>query len=321
MNEKPVHDSDQIAARDDAFWTSLFEQEIEQASAEVTRSDWSTPGTVPPRSELEADWEAARELFKQDNILELRVTGFNKGGLLVVWRNLQGFVPASQLIDLPQFHIKYERHNALRQRVDEVLRLKIIEIEENNNRFILSQRAAQVAADDKTSLLNSLRDGSVTTGRITNLTDFGAFVDLGGLEGLIHISELSWGKVMHPSDIVKPGQEVRVLVLSVSPTAGRVALSLKQVDNDPWVGVTARYKPGQVVQGKVSNILHFGAFIALEKGLEGLVHISELAEGTFLHPRNVVSRGQVVRARILRVDEANRRLALSMRDVTMSDES
>ena len=321
MNDKPLNDSDQIAARDDAFWTSLFKQETEHASAEVSHAEWTAPKPATPRSELHADWQAAQELFTNDGILKLRVTGFNKGGLLVVWRNLQGFVPASQLVDLPQFHIKYERQNALRQQVDEMLTLKIIEIDEASNRFILSQRAAQVAADDKDNLLKSLRAGTIASGRITNLTEFGAFVDLGGLEGLIHISELSWGKVMHPSDVVKPGQHIRVLVLSVSPTAGRVALSLKQVDSDPWLGVTQRYKPGQIVSGTVSNILHFGAFVVLEKGLEGLVHISELAEGTFLHPRNVVQKGQTVHARILRVDEKARRLALSLRDVTMPDES
>ena len=318
MSEKPLNDPEPIAARDDAFWASLFKQELRETS--FHEADRPDAVTTPAPNQLDEDWQAARELYQQDGILDLRVTGYNKGGLLVVWRNLQGFVPASQLIDLPQFHIKYERHNALRQRVDETLRLKIIEIEEANNRFILSERAAEVAADEKDSLLESLKDGQIIDGEITNLTDFGAFVDLGGLEGLIHISELSWGKVLHPSDIVKPGQQVRVLVLSVSPTAGRVALSLKQVDSDPWAGVAERYKPGQVVNGTVSNVLHFGAFIALEKGLEGLVHISELAEGTFLHPRNVVKKGQQVQARILRVDEAARRLALSLRDVTMSDD-
>ena len=318
MSEKPLDNSDSIAARDDAFWTSLFKQEFQEPVH--TGADRPDTPTSPLTNQLSEDWQAARELFQQDGTLELRVTGYNKGGLLVVWRNLQGFVPASQLIDLPQFHIKYERHNALRQRVDETLRLKIIEIEENSNRFILSERAAEVAADDKDSLLKSLHEGQTINGQVTNLTDFGAFVDLGGLEGLIHISELSWGKVLHPSDVVKPGQDVRVLILSISPTAGRVALSLKQVDNDPWLGVTDRYKPGQVVNGTISNVLHFGAFVALEKGLEGLVHISELAEGTFLHPRNVVHKGQEVRARILRVDEDGRRLALSLRDVTMSDD-
>ena len=148
---------------------------------------------------------------------------------------------------------------------------------------------------------------------MTNLTTFGAFVDLGGVEGLIHISELSWDRVHHPSDVVHPGQQVETYVLGVNPEEGRIALSLKRLRPNPWSDVESRYYIGQLVDGEVTNVVSFGAFVRLEEGLEGLIHISELAEGSFLHPRNVVREGDMVRVRVLSIDGANQRLGLSLR--------
>jgi small subunit ribosomal protein S1 len=150
---------------------------------------------------------------------------------------------------------------------------------------------------------------------VTNLTTFGAFVDLGGVEGLIHISELSWDRVRHPNDVLHPGQEIQVHVLGVNPGEKRIALSLKRLRPDPWLDVAQRYQVGSVVEGIVTNVVSFGAFVRVEEGLEGLIHISELAEGNFLHPRNVVHEGDRVRVRVLRVDSANHRLGLSLRQV------
>ncbi|NJN54207.1 MAG: S1 RNA-binding domain-containing protein, partial [Anaerolineae bacterium] len=197
-----------------------------------------------------------------------------------------------------------------------VLRLKVIEIEMEQNRFILSERAALVKAGERDRLFKNMMPGKQVQGEVTNLTDFGAFVDLGGVEGLIHISELSWSRVTHPTDVVQPGQEVTVRVLQVDSENGRIALSLKQLKNDPWQTVDQRFQPGQMVEGVVSKVVNFGAFVQIEDELEGLIHISELAEGTFLHPRNVVRRGQAVRARVLFVDGAAKRLALSLRGVS-----
>ncbi|MCA9965644.1 MAG: S1 RNA-binding domain-containing protein, partial [Anaerolineales bacterium] len=150
-------------------------------------------------------------------------------------------------------------------------------------------------------------------GEVTNLTNFGVFVDLGGVEGLIHISELSWSRVLHPSDILEPGNTVSVVVLNVDRRNQRVALSLKRTKKDPWRTAEQRYYAGQLVEGVVSNIVNYGAFVLLEEELEGLIHISELAEGSFLHPRNVVQSGMKVTARVLTVDAASKRLALSLR--------
>jgi small subunit ribosomal protein S1 len=166
------------------------------------------------------------------------------------------------------------------------------------------------------AILNSLSPGDLCQGKVTNLTSFGAFVDLGGVEGLIHVSELSWDRVRHPGDVLQPGEAVEVLVLGVNPEEGRIALSLKQLRPNPWVDVESRYYPGQVVEGEVTNVVSFGAFVRLEEGLEGLIHISELAEGSFLHPRNVVHEGDSVRVRVLNIDERNQRLGLSLRQAS-----
>ena len=318
---------------DDAYWTALFEQEEalvpNEPKTETSQANgWqSLPQRVDGRFRWadgerpkEADpWRSAQTLMEADETLTLPITGYNKGGLLVYWRGLQGFVPASQLIDFPQFHLESERLNALRQWQTEQLTLKIIELNREMNRLILSERATLVEADERDQLFDRIQRGQLHQGTVTNLTNFGAFVDLGGVEGLIHISELSWSRVTHPSHILKPGQSVRVKVLNVDPENGRVALSLKRLKENPWLAVEERYQPGQLVEGTISNVVSFGAFVMIEDELEGLIHISQLAEGTFLHPRNVVEEGQIVVARVLKVDGDNKRLALTLRDLTSEE--
>ncbi len=323
---------------DDSYWTALFEQE--EASSLALSSfqndePWPTASNsdtkqIPklqehrvlkyPESDGQNPWLTAQEYLDSDKVLQLRVTGYNKGGLLIHWNGLQGFVPASQLVDFPQFHFEAERINALRSWIDNTLQLKIVEINQKLNRLILSERAALVNADQKENLLNSIASGDRLTGQITNLTNFGAFVDLGGVEGLIHISELSWSRVSHRSDVISPGQDVEVLVLNVDQNNERVALSLKQLKSDPWLTVENRYKQGQIVEGVVSKVVNFGAFVLLEEELEGLIHISELAEGTFLHPRNVVKHGDKIKAIVLSVNGPKKRLALSLRRLNSLDD-
>ena len=167
----------------------------------------------------------------------------------------------------------------------------------------------------KPSFWRACEPGQIHLGQVTSLCPFGAFVDLGGFEGLIHISELSWGRVSAPSDVVNPGDRVRVLVLETNPDEQKVALSLKRLQPDPWQGVEERYHPGQVVEAVVTNVVNFGAFARFEEGLEGLIHVSELAEGSFMHPRNVIREGDRVRARVIAVDGSKRRIALTLRPV------
>lgn len=334
MTSKSASESGNLS-QDDAYWASLFQQEETIVEEDKVSPNGVKPEFWPPVLEdTEADdspsestqqdpWQIAQTFFEDEKSVSLTVHGFNKGGLLVQWLTLQGFVPASQLVDFPQFHLESERLQALKQWVGKTLELKIIELNQHLNRLIFSERAAQVRVGARDTLLNRISAGDRLTGEVTNLTKFGAFVDLGGVEGLIHISELSWSRVLHPSDVVQPGKSVRVLVLSVDADNGRIALSLKQLKQDPWKTVSTRFKPGQLVEGIVSNIVSYGAFIMIEEELEGLVHISELAEGNFLHPRNVVRKGERVVAKVINVDGKAKRLALTMRGVpqdTLSDQ-
>jgi small subunit ribosomal protein S1 len=278
--------------------------------AEPAKPVPSLPAATTPMPD---PWDAAQFYMEQDRPLKLKILGHNKGGLLVSWNGLQGFVPASQLVDFPQFHIPRQRIHSLGDWVGRTLALKIIEVNKPNSRLILSERAALVAAEQREVLWQELRPGDKLEGVVTNLTDFGAFVDLGGIEGLIHISEISWSRIAHPSAALQPGQNVKVVVLSIDERAKRIALSMKRLRPDPWATADERYRPGQRVTGVVSDVTTYGAFVVLEQELEGLVHISELAEGVIKHPQDVVRSGQQVVARVLSVDSGNKRIALSLR--------
>lgn len=335
MISDPSPPSAGSAQTDDTFWTALFEQEetittaVESPPLIEPEEIWTAPEPPPVNgSPHQSDtssltepnpWHAAQALHQADDSVQLTITGYNKGGLLVMWHNLQGFVPASQLVDFPQFHLESERMKALRQWHNQPITLKIIEIDPAQNRLIFSERAALIEASQRTKLFNRIEPGQVLEGVITNLTNFGAFVDLGGVEGLIHISELSWSRVTHPSAIVKPGQPVTVKVLNVNHRDERIALSLKRLKQNPWQTVNQQYQPGQLIEGVVSNVVSFGAFVQIEDELEGLIHISELAEGSFLHPRDVVRKGEKVTTRVLYVDGDAKRLALSLRRVNQED--
>lgn len=327
---------------DDSYWSALFQTEesfefeagseplaasphpeLGQADDNPSQEDISVLFPVAdPQPEVEIDdpWELAQACMADDRVLELRITDHNKGGLLLEWHGLPGFVPASQLIDFPQFHLPRERVASLAEWHDRELRLKIIEVNRLQNRLIFSERATLVAAEQKENLLSGVQPGQRLHGLVTNLADFGAFVDLGGVEGLIHKSQISWSRVQHPSDVLHPGQSVEVLVLSVDSEAGRIALTMKQLRPDPWQTAEERYKPGQHVRGTVGNIMHYGAFVILEQELEGLVHYTELAEGAFLHPRDVVRTGEEVVARVLNVDGRRKRIALSLRGLDAKSE-
>jgi small subunit ribosomal protein S1 len=261
------------------------------------------------------DWLWARRLYEADEPIELPVIGHNRGGLLVQAQSLRGFVPVSHLLEIAPGLGEADRARAMAAMLGRPLRLKVIEYDPERGRLVLSERAAQAAAGRRTELLEGLRPAQRVRGTITNLTAFGAFVDLGGIEGLIHVSELSWGRVRHPADVVHCGEVVEAVVLSVDPEQGRIALSRKSLEPDPWQTAEERFHPGDRVEGIVTNVVKFGAFVGLGKGLEGLIHVSELGEGPLMDPRNAVREGERVQARVVRVDAAARRIALSLRDL------
>jgi small subunit ribosomal protein S1 len=319
---------------DEEYWQAILSQgEMPVEQPESERSElWDgfpvdLAGGFPATDETRghgADgsddrWVHAQRCLDTGEILELEATGYNRGGLLVDWDGLRGFVPASHLVDFSPYLDEEQRLTELAQRVGTYLRVNIIELDAQEERFILSQRMTTDETQRRAELLKKLKPGDVCQGHVTNLCTFGAFVDLGGVEGLIHISELSWGRVDHPRDVLDRGQLVDVHVLNVDPAQGRVGLSLKRMLPDPWETVEERYRPGQLVKGTVTNVVSFGAFTRIEEGLEGLIHVSELAEGSFLHPRNVVSEGEMVVARVLSLDSQRRRMALSLRQVQSED--
>ena len=315
--------SSQPLPPDEGYWEALLQEGETAAEGGMSRKkdefwdsyDFEDTGdtTYASLNGSQADWEQVQQVFDSDTTVELRVIGHNRGGLLVEWNSLRGFIPASQLVEFPVLADVRERRDHLASRIGQMLMLRVIELEQDQNRLILSERAAQVQPGTRASVLNTIREQDICSGQVTNLCDFGVFVDLGGLEGLIHISELSWGRVGHPRDVLMRGQTIHVFVLSVDQDQGRVALSLKRLRPDPWKTVEERYAVGQIVEGKVTNVVDFGAFVCIEEGLEGLIHVSELAEGHFLHPRNVVREGETVRARVLNIDGHARRLGLSLR--------
>jgi len=258
-------------------------------------------------------WELAQACRREGKVLTLPVVGHNRGGILVDWNGWQGFVPASQLVAFPAHLEEEERRQELAGRMGQQLDLKIIELDQERNRLIFSEKATVPQEDQIEHLMNEICDGDIRQGNVTNLCSFGAFVDLGGIEGLIHISELSWGRVTHPADVLYTGQEVEVYVLNVDRERQRIGLSLKRLQPDPWSSVEERYVEGQLVQGVITNVVSFGAFTRIEEGLEGLIHVSELTEGDFTNPRNVVREGDTVTVRIVNIDSANHRLGLSLR--------
>ena len=258
------------------------------------------------------DWDYAASCFDLDEVVFLQVIGHNRGGLLVCGDRLQGFVPISHLLKVPLSKAEEEQEHFLESYVGQGLRLKIIECDEDRKRVVFSERAALAATGSRNVLLQRLTNGERVQGTVTNITDFGIFVDLGGVEGLVHVSEISWGRVRHPSDVVNIGEQLLVYVIGVDQDRSRIALSLKRMHPNPWLTAEERYYPGLITQAVVTSILPFGAFARLEEGLDGLIHVSEISVSE-MDPSHTLYEGQQVRVRVLHVDAAKQRLGLSLR--------
>lgn len=269
----------------------------------------------------EEAWRRARELAESGEVWEGQVIGYNKGGLVVPVENIRGFVPASQVPGFPQGLDQEERLKYLSSMVGEKLIVKVIEINRRKHRLILSATAAQRQwrKEKRERLLGELREGQVCRGVVSSLCSFGAFVDLGGADGLIHLSELSWRRVRHPKEVLKVGDEVEVYVLHLDREKKRIALSLKRLQPEPWALVEEKYELGQLVEGVITNVVDFGAFAEIEEGVEGLIHVSELANTPVSHPKEVVKRGDLLLLRIIRIDTRRKRLGLSLKRVLDSE--
>jgi small subunit ribosomal protein S1 len=266
------------------------------------------------RARQEKSWRRLQERHEADDIIEAEVTNYNKGGLLVNLDGVRGFVPASQVTEIRGGDESSKQADMARL-IGTTLPLKVIEINRHRNRLILSERQAVQERRDamKEKLIQELTEGEVRTGTVSSICDFGAFVDIGGADGLVHLSELSWSRVRHPSEVLKVGDEVQVYVLGINAEEKKIALSIKRTQPEPWSRVANSYEVGQLVKGTVTQLANFGAFARIEDGIEGLIHVSELAEERIQHPKQVVEEGEELILRIIRIDPQRRRMGLSLR--------
>ncbi len=274
------------------------------------------------RAEEENDWREAERLLKEQDLYEGTISGFNKGGLIIKVGRLRGFVPASQV----SLSRRRRAHgNSPDQRwgkmIGEPIMAKVIEVDRRRNRLIMSERSAAREARDilKERLISELQPGEIRAGHVISLADFGAFVDIGGADGLVHMSEISWKRINHPRDLLKVGQKVEVKVLGVDPSRKRISLSLRELEADPWESILGQYREGQLVEGTITKITRFGAFASLvgteEYDIEGLIHISELSDKRIEHPREIVQEGQELTLRVIKLDRDRRRIGLSLKRV------
>ncbi len=301
----------------ESWWAAVLAEDEATQPLQSTKNA-GYPGSLPPAESPKSneidhmDWVKATQIYEQDQVVQLHVSGCNRGGLLVYGEGLQGFVPISHLVDMPCEQEEIEQD--LEKYIDQTLDLKIIECDKERGRVVFSERAALAEPGSRKHLLESLKPGNCITGKVTNITDFGVFVDLGGVEGLVHVSEISWGRVHHPADVVALGEQVKVYVIQIDRERARVALSIKRLHPNPWETAQERYHPGQITVAVVTSIVPFGAFARLEEGLDGLIHVSEMSDdgGEGANPREFISEGQEVEVRVLHVDAKRQRLGLSL---------
>ncbi|MDQ7025787.1 MAG: S1 RNA-binding domain-containing protein [Anaerolineae bacterium] len=269
------------------------------------------------------DWKHAEVLQEADEVWTGEITAANKGGLIMPYGNLRGFIPASHVADLPRGLNEDDRVKYLENLVGEEISIKVIEVNRKRRRLVFSQRLAERENRQarKEELLSKLEEGNVRAGVVSGLCDFGAFVDLGGADGLIHISELAWHRVSHPQEVVTVGEKVEVYVLHLDENGKRIGLSLKRLQTNPWDMIEERYHIGQLVEGTVSRIEPFGAFISMEPGIEALLHVSQLANENVSDPRQMLYEGQRILTRIISIEATKQRLGLSLKEVTAGEQA
>ena len=264
------------------------------------------------------DWKKAEELLASQETWPGFVADANRGGLIILFGNVRGFVPASHVSDLPRGLSEDERRSYLSRLVGQPINLKVIEVNRKRRRLVFSQREAQRNTRDarKESLLSELKEGEIRSGVVSGLRDFGAFVDLGGADGLIHISELAWHRVKHPKEVLNVGDTVSVYVLRLDDEGKRIGLSLKRLQPNPWSMVEEMYHIGQLVDGTVSRLADFGAFISMDPGIEALLHVSQIAQTPPNHPSQIIYEGARLLMRVISIEPDKQRLGLSLKDTT-----
>lgn len=265
------------------------------------------------RARGERGWRILQQRFEDAEAFEAEVTGFNKGGLLVNVEGVHAFVPLSQVVGVRP---EQDGEGGLASAVGKQLRLKVIEINRRRNRVILSERAAlqEWRSQQKDRLLAELREGEIRKGRVSSVRSFGVFIDLGGADGLAHLSEVSWDRNKSPEEMYRIGDEVDVFVMKVDPETKKIALSLRRAQPEAWDEIVDKYQVGRVVPGMVTKLVTFGAFARIEGPVEGLIHVSELVDRRISHPKEVVREGDLLPLKIVRIERDRHRLGLSLRD-------
>ena len=306
---------------DEGWWDSVLAEERQYAPPRPPQGGMKPKNAnqaqvkadpLPTVPAIQTDWDTIKDLYAHDRIVEMKVSSHNRGGLLVEEDGISGFIPFSHLIELAGREQETNRDLSLEAYVGKVLRVKVIECVPEEGRVVFSERAALAEPGKRAELFHQLQAGSRVRGIVTNITDFGVFVDLGGVEGLIHISELSWGRVSHPNQIVKLGEEINVQVLDVSAERCRVALSLKRITTNPWEHASTEFPIDTVHNAVITSVMSYGAFARIEAGVEGLIHASEMALAPNQTPRDILFDGQELKVRILHVDATHQRMGLSL---------
>ncbi|MEE4193591.1 MAG: S1 RNA-binding domain-containing protein [Anaerolineae bacterium] len=270
------------------------------------------------RAREASSWDKVEELEKNKETSTSKISGYNKGGLLVNIEGLNGFVPASQLALSRRMNISGDTpEERWSETVGEEITVRVIEVDRNRRRLILSERAASNETREslKEMVIDSLEIGETYHGRVTSLASFGAFVNINGADGLVHLSEISWDRINDPSEVLSVGQEVDVKVISIVKEKKRIGLSIRQLLEDPWVEKAKTFEVGQMVKCKITRLTSFGAFAEIEPGFEGLVHISELSEQRVEHPKELLHEGDEVNLRIIKIEPEEHRIGLSLRKV------
>jgi len=270
------------------------------------------------RAQEQISWENVEKLLASDNVIESKIIGFNKGGLIAGVEGLRGFVPSSQISAMRRSQSTGETPEQRWQKmIGQPITVRVIEVDRERRRLILSERAASTESRQsiKERVIEELEEGKTYTGRVTSLANFGAFININGADGLVHLSELSWDHIEHPREVLEVGQEVKVKVINVDRDKKRIGLSVRALQSDPWKSRVEKYSVGQLVEGVITRLTKFGAFARLEGDIEGLIHISEIAEHRIEHPKEVLKEGEVKSLRVIRIDPEQHRIGLSLRKV------
>jgi small subunit ribosomal protein S1 len=270
------------------------------------------------RAREEEGWTLAEALLSNKQSTHSTIIGYNKGGLIVPVSGLRGFVPASQISLSRRGNVTGETpEQRWGKMIGEEIDVCVIEVDRERRRLILSERMASSDTREtvKERVLDELNEGETYTGRVTSLADFGAFVNVNGADGLVHLSEISWDRIQHPNEVLKVGQEVKVKVINIDREKKRIGLSMRQLEANPWDEKASQFHIGQLVEGTITRLTKFGAFARLTDDIEGLIHISEISDHRIEHPKEVLKVGESVTLRVIKVDPAEHRIGLSLRRV------